>query len=69
MMREQLSALRWKRLSLTSVAGLVLVMAAVTAYDQWRKRDGWCVMFYPDGSGSYVDLAQDQASELKDSTS
>ena len=50
MMKEQLSAVRWKRLSLATVAGVVLLMAATTAYDQWRKRDGWCVQYSPDGS-------------------
>jgi hypothetical protein len=54
MMRQQLSAVRWKRLSLTSVAGIILLMAAMTAYDQWRKRDGWCVRFYPDGSEKII---------------
>jgi hypothetical protein len=54
MMRQQLSAVRWKRLSLTSVAGIVLLMAAMATYDQWRKRDGWCVRFYPDGSEKIV---------------
>jgi hypothetical protein len=54
MMKEQLSAVRWKRLSLASVAGVVLLMAAMTAYDQWRKRDGWCVRFYPDGSEKII---------------
>jgi hypothetical protein len=29
MMRQQLSAVRWKRLSLASVAGVVLLMAAM----------------------------------------
>jgi len=55
MMKEQLSAVRWKRLSLASVAGVVLLMAATTAYDQWRKRDGWCVRFYPDGSEKIIE--------------
>ncbi len=48
--REQLTAVRWKRLSIAAAIGIVLVLAATTALDQWRKRDGWCVRFNPDGS-------------------
>jgi len=49
-MRGQLSAVRWQRVGITVAAGGVLVLAATTTYNAWRKRDGWCVRFYPDGS-------------------
>jgi hypothetical protein len=49
-MTEQLQAVRWKRLTLTTLAGLLIVLAATTAYHQWRKRNGWCVQASPDGS-------------------
>ncbi len=49
-MKEQLTAVRWKRLSIAAAIGIVLVLGATTALDQWRKRDGWCVRFNPDGS-------------------
>jgi len=44
----------WQRVSIgrvsTAIAvGLILILAATTAYDAWRRRDG-CVRFYPDGS-------------------
>ncbi len=49
-MREQLTLVRWKRLSIATAIGIVLVLAATTAVEQWKRRDGWCVRFYPDGS-------------------
>jgi hypothetical protein len=47
---QQLSVVRWKRIGIASVAGIAVVLAISTAYDTWRRRDGWCVRFYPDGS-------------------
>jgi hypothetical protein len=47
---EQLGAVRWKRIGLTAVAGVAIVLAISTAYDSWRRRDGWCVRYLPDGS-------------------
>ena len=49
-MKEKLSAVRWRRVSLAIATGLILILAAATVYDAWRKRNGWCVLFYPDGS-------------------
>jgi hypothetical protein len=49
-MRQQFTAVRWKRLSIAAAIGIVLVLAATTALNQWRKRDGWCARFNPDGS-------------------
>ena len=49
-MKEQLSAVRWKQVSIKVVMGVALVLVAATAYDAWRRRDGWCVQLYPDGS-------------------
>ena len=47
---EQLSAVRWKRISLTAIAGIGIFLVVSTAYDSWRRRDGWCVRYFPDGS-------------------
>ncbi len=49
-MNKQLSGVRWRRVSIVIAVGVVLVLAATTAYDAWRRRDGWCVQYYPDGS-------------------
>ncbi len=49
-LNEQLGAVRWKRIGLTAVAGIAAMLVISTAYDTWRRRDGWCVRFYADGS-------------------
>lgn len=49
-MKEQLSAVRWKRISITIAAGMVVIFTATAAYQHWRMRDGWCVRYYPNGS-------------------
>ena len=46
-MKEKLSEVRWKRVSIAAVAGVVLALAATSA---WRDKHGWCARFYPDGS-------------------
>jgi predicted lysophospholipase L1 biosynthesis ABC-type transport system permease subunit len=48
-MKEQLSAVRWKRVSLAIATGMVVIFGATTAYQRWRMRD-WCVRHYPNGS-------------------
>ncbi len=49
-MKEQLAGVCWKRVSIKVTVGVTLVLVVTTAYDAWRRRDGWCVQFYPDGS-------------------
>jgi hypothetical protein len=53
-MRQQLTAVRWKHLSIAAAIGILLVLAAITAVEQWRIRDSWCVRFYQDGSQKTV---------------
>lgn len=53
-MNKQLSGVRWKRVTLATAVGVALVLAATTAYDAWRRRDGWCVEYAPDGSERVV---------------
>jgi hypothetical protein len=48
--KEQLGAVRWKRISLTAIAVIALFLVVSTAYDSWRRRDGWCVRYFPDGT-------------------
>ena len=43
------SGVRWKRVSITIALGLATVLVITTAYDNWRKRNGWCVKFFPSG--------------------
>ncbi|MDF0556426.1 hypothetical protein [Kamptonema sp. UHCC 0994] len=33
-----------------AIAGILLGMAGATAYDVYRKREGWCVRARPDGN-------------------
>jgi hypothetical protein len=47
---KQLTTVRWKRLSISAAVGIILVLAATTALEQWKRRDGWCIRIYPDGS-------------------
>ena len=49
-MNKQISGVRWKRVSIATVVGVALGLAATTAYDAWRIQDGWCVQYSPDGS-------------------
>ena len=46
---EQLSAVRWKRVGVAITAGVAVFLVASYGYDAWRRRNGWCVRFYPDG--------------------
>ncbi len=41
---------RWKRVTISVGVGLTLAMAVATTVDVWRRRDGWCIRFYPNGS-------------------
>lgn len=36
-----------------AIAGILLGIAGATAYDAYRKRDGWCVKARSDGSLDY----------------
>ena len=50
-MKQQLSAVRWKKVSLAIVVGLVLSFAASTIYAKSRMKDDLsCVQVFPDGS-------------------
>jgi hypothetical protein len=50
-MKERLSAVRWKKVSIGIVIGLVLSLAASTIYTKLRMKDDlWCVQIFPDGS-------------------
>ncbi len=34
----------------TAFTGVLIVLALSTVYDAWKKRDGWCIQFHPNGS-------------------
>ena len=59
-MKEQLSVVGWKRVSIAAVAGVVLALAVTSA---WRDRNGWCARFYPDGSREVLYGAECQMPE------
>lgn len=44
------SQLRWQRIGLVSVIGVLAVLGATTAYANWKWRQGICLNFNPDGS-------------------
>jgi hypothetical protein len=47
-MKERLSAVRWKKVSIGIVVGLVLSLAASTIYTKSRMKDDlWCVQIFP----------------------
>jgi hypothetical protein len=41
--------IEWQRILLLTTVGFVAVMVIGTIHYEWRKRDGWCMRFYPDG--------------------
>jgi hypothetical protein len=41
---------RWKKVGVASVIGVLAVLAATTAYGKYQMRQGVCVKFHPDGS-------------------
>ena len=49
-MNKQLSTIRWKRVIGNSLTGVILILALLIVQDIWKKRDGWCIQFHPDGS-------------------
>lgn len=44
------SQVRWKKVGLASVIGVITVLGATSAYGKYQMRQGVCVKFYPDGS-------------------
>ena len=34
---------------IATAVGTLTIAAAIRVNHEWRKRDGWCVRFYPDG--------------------
>ncbi len=42
--------IRWRRVLGLIAIGFIGMMILTVAYDHWRKRNGWCVRFYPDDS-------------------
>ncbi len=59
-MKQQLAGVCWKRISIKVTVGVVLMLAVITAYDAWRRSDGWCVQYYPDGSEKVLYRAECQ---------
>jgi hypothetical protein len=50
-MKERLSAVPWKKVSIAIGVGLVLSLAASTIYTKSRMKDDLsCVQIFPDGS-------------------
>lgn len=44
------SQVRWQRVGLASVLGVITVLGATTAYGKYQMHHGVCVKYYPDGS-------------------
>lgn len=44
------SKVRWKQVGLASVIGVIAVLAATTAYADWKWRQGVCINLHPDGT-------------------
>ncbi|MBH8552618.1 hypothetical protein I8751_09565 [Nostocaceae cyanobacterium CENA357] len=39
---------KWQRILLLTAVGFIAVMVLATVYQEWRKRNGWCMRFYTD---------------------
>ncbi|MBD1804059.1 hypothetical protein H6F98_01035 [Microcoleus sp. FACHB-SPT15] len=64
-MKAQISEVRWKRVLIGTGIGTVIVLVTFGAYDTWRRRDGWCVQYYPDGSEKVLYGAECQQTEAE----
>ncbi|BAY14021.1 hypothetical protein NIES2098_72190 (plasmid) [Calothrix sp. NIES-2098] len=47
---EAKSQIRWKKIALPIVLGVIASCAVATAFRYWQaKTEGWCIRYYPDG--------------------
>jgi len=49
-LNQQLSTVKWKQVIGTALTSLLIILVLSTAYDAWKKRNGWCIQFHPNGS-------------------